>query len=62
MYKKVGELSLPKTEESVLKFWKENDVKQKCLNENSVNYWKTSFSLNVNMLISSQANESHKSS
>ena len=34
MYKKVGELNLPKTEEAVLKFWKENDVKQKCLNAN----------------------------
>ena len=34
MYKKVGELNLPKNEAEVLKFWKENSVKEKCLNHN----------------------------
>jgi isoleucyl-tRNA synthetase len=34
MYKKVGELNLPKNEAEVLEFWKENSVKEKCLNHN----------------------------
>jgi len=34
MYKKVQELNLPRTEKDVLKFWHENDVKNKCLCHN----------------------------
>jgi len=34
MYNKVGELNLPKNEDEILKFWKENDVKGKCLRQN----------------------------
>ncbi len=34
MYKKVGEMNLPKTEEEVLKFWQENNVKNNCLSHN----------------------------
>ncbi len=35
MYKKVTELNLPRTEKEVLKFWRENDVKNKCLKHNN---------------------------
>ena len=35
MYKKVGELNLPMTEQGILKFWRENDVKSKCLKHNA---------------------------
>ena len=34
MYKKVGEMNLPKNEEEVLKFWKENNIQDKCLSHN----------------------------
>ena len=34
MYKKVSEMNLAKTEEEVLKFWQEKDIKTKCLNHN----------------------------
>ncbi|MBO7528090.1 MAG: isoleucine--tRNA ligase [Clostridia bacterium] len=34
MYKKVGELNLAKNEEEVLKFWQENNIKEKCLSHN----------------------------
>lgn len=34
MYKKVNELNLPRTEQEILKFWRENDVKNKCLHHN----------------------------
>ncbi len=34
MYKKVAELNLPRTEKEVLAFWRENDVKGKCLKHN----------------------------
>lgn len=37
MYNKVEELNLPKNEEKVLEFWKNNDVKQKCLENNRGN-------------------------
>ena len=35
MYKKVAELNLPRTEKEVLKFWRENEVKEKCLKHNA---------------------------
>ena len=34
MYKKVTELNLPKTEQEILDFWRQNDVKGKCLKNN----------------------------
>lgn len=34
MYKKVSELNLPKTEQEVLGFWKQNNIKEKCLHHN----------------------------
>ncbi|MDD4816291.1 MAG: class I tRNA ligase family protein, partial [Clostridia bacterium] len=34
MYKNVGELNLPNSENEVLEFWKKNKIKEKCLNNN----------------------------
>ncbi|MBE5735200.1 MAG: isoleucine--tRNA ligase [Clostridiales bacterium] len=34
MYKKVAELNLPRTEKEILSFWRQNDVKSKCLQHN----------------------------
>ena len=34
MYNKVDELNLPKSEEKILKFWKENNIKNLCLQQN----------------------------
>ncbi len=34
MYKKVGEMNLAQTEEQVLKFWQENNIKNQCLSHN----------------------------
>ena len=35
MYKKVEELNLPRTEKEVLKFWREQGIKEKCLKHNN---------------------------
>ncbi len=35
MYRKVSELNLPRIDQEILKFWRENDVKGKCLHHNS---------------------------
>lgn len=37
MYNKVDELNLPKNEEKILEYWKQNDIKNKCLNHNKGN-------------------------
>ena len=34
MYKKVEELDLPKNEEKILEYWKQHDIKNKCLQHN----------------------------
>ncbi len=35
MYNKVNELNLPKTDEKILSFWRENQIKEKCLKHNN---------------------------
>lgn len=37
MYKKVGQLNLPKSEQEILEFWQKNNIKQKTLNKNKGN-------------------------